>query len=325
MKRVFGPNPTRRFGLQLRIDPVPVEESNMNCVYCCSNTPRPYVFEPKEYVLVEEIVSELKEALDHVGMGTIDYIVIQGSGETTLFRKLGELMDAIRKTCSIPIAVRTNGTLLIREDIRRALRRADVVMPTFDAASEDLYQRINRPYALCPYHYQLEGLCLFSEDYQGRLWPQVTLVRGLNDTERALRELEAIFELVRPDAVHLLLPNAEYSEDWVRPPDEEGLMRAVAILGKSAKVIHPTEGELLRPSYETVERGILSYLRRHPMTQVELDRTLTQWAPGSVGTALYALERGGDVREIERFGTVFWCPSQARYPPTRKAEYRMRN
>ena len=60
------------------------------------------------------------------------------------------------------------------------------------------------------------------------------LISGLNDTEEALRAIAAALRQIRPDAVHINLPIRPPTETWVQPPDAEGLMRAVAILGDTA-------------------------------------------------------------------------------------------
>lgn len=44
---------------------------------------------------------------------------------------------------------------------------------------------------------------------------------------------------VRPDEVHINLPTRPPAETWVQPPDEKGLLRALAILGDVARVVHP--------------------------------------------------------------------------------------
>ena len=68
------------------------------------------------------------------------------------------------------------------------------------------------------------------------------LVRGLNDTAPALRDIAAMLGEIRPDEVHINLPTRPPAETWVQLPDEEGLMRARAILGNIAHVVHPAQG-----------------------------------------------------------------------------------
>ena len=115
-KYLYGPVPSRRLGLSCGIDIVPFKVCTLNCIYCQLGKTPLTTIERKEYVPIEPVLSELKEALAE-GMEA-NYITIAGSGEPTLNSRLGELIDGIKKLTNIPIAILTNGTLLYREDVR---------------------------------------------------------------------------------------------------------------------------------------------------------------------------------------------------------------
>jgi wyosine [tRNA(Phe)-imidazoG37] synthetase (radical SAM superfamily) len=140
------------------------------------------------------------------------------------------------------------------------------------------------------------------------------LVRGLNDSEEALREIVAVLERVQPDEVHINLPTRPPAETWVQPPDEEGLMRALAILGEIARVVHPAEGSFDLSGFENAVDAIVAIITRHPMNEAELRRTLEKWTPGQVDQALEELAASGRAQVVERYGTRFWSASPARYP-----------
>ena len=91
-------------------------------------------------------------------------------------------------------------------------------------------------------------------------------------------------------------------------------MRARAILGDVAKVVHPSEGEFDLSGYASVVEAIIGVIRRHPMRQVEIERTLDRWSPGQVDQALADLETGGRAQVVERFGTRFWSAAPSHYP-----------
>ena len=56
----------------------------------------------------------------------LNYITISGSGEPTLYVKIGELIQEIKRITSIPIAVITNSSLLSDPLVRNALSSADL-------------------------------------------------------------------------------------------------------------------------------------------------------------------------------------------------------
>ena len=107
------------------------------------------------------------------------------------------------------------------------------------------------------------------------------------------------------------------AEAWVKPPGEEGLMRATALLGDVAHVILPAEGVFDLSGYANVADAIVGIITRHPMLEQELVRTLGRWSPAQVRQALEELEASGAARVVIRYGRRFWAPVAARYGETR--------
>ena len=314
MKYVYGPVPSRRLGQSLGIDTIPLKSCNWNCVYCQLGRTVPLTNGRMEYFPSEEILAEVKQALASHRPGEIDWVTFVGSGEPTLHSGIGWLILEVKLLTDLPIAVITNGSLLYLPEVRRDLAWADAVMPSLDAGSADLYRQLNRPHPEATFARLVDGLAAFRQEYSGRLWVEVMLVRGLNDTESALQEIAAVLRRIQPDEVHVNLPTRPPAETWVRPPDEEGLMRAVAILGDMAKVVHPIEGSFDLSGYDNLVEAVIGIITRHPMRQEELERTLSQWAPGQVNDTLIALEASGQAQVVKRFGVQFWSAAPSRYP-----------
>jgi wyosine [tRNA(Phe)-imidazoG37] synthetase (radical SAM superfamily) len=318
MKYVFGPVPSRRLGQSLGIDTIPLKTCNWNCVYCQLGRSMPVTNERKEYYPHEEIVAEVRQALAAHGPGEIDWVTFVGSGEPTLHSETGWLIRQVKAMTELPVAVITNGSLLYQQEVRGELMAADAVMPTLDAGTADLYRRINRPHPEITFERQVEGLVAFSKEYQGKLWPEVMLVHGLNDTEEALRAIAAIFRRVDLDEIHISLPTRPPAETWVEPPDEEGLMRAQAILGAVARVIHPAHGTFDLSSYEdgiaALTDAVIGIITRHPMSEEDLLETLERWSPGRVREVLGELEASGRAQVVQRYGLRFWSAAPSRYP-----------
>jgi wyosine [tRNA(Phe)-imidazoG37] synthetase (radical SAM superfamily) len=289
MKYVFGPVPSRRLGQSLGIDPVPLKTCNWNCIYCQFGRSRPLVNERREYFLREDILAEVAQALTTHATGEIDWVTFVGSGETTLHAEIGWLIRRVKDLTNLPIAVITNGSLLYLPEMRDELLPADAVLPSLDAGNASLYRKINRPHSEVSFTRLVEGLTAFRKEYQGKLWIEVMLVSGLNDTEEALREIAAVLNRIQPDEVHLLQPTRPPAETWVQPSDEEGLFRAQAILGKIARVIHPASGSFDLSGSESLVDAIVGVITRHPMREDELLETLNHFSPGDVAATLSAL------------------------------------
>ena len=87
---LFGPVPSRRLGLSLGVDIVPLKVCTLDCVYCQLGRTSEKTIERKDYVPVGAVLDELKKRLAQ-GLQA-DFITISGSGEPTLHCRLGELI-----------------------------------------------------------------------------------------------------------------------------------------------------------------------------------------------------------------------------------------
>lgn len=314
MKYVFGPVPSRRLGQSLGIDTIPLKTCNWNCVYCQLGRTQPLTNKRIDYYPKEEILQEIQESLNSHPAGEIDWVTFVGSGEPTLHANIGWLIRQVKKITHLPVAVITNGSLLNLAEVREDLLIADAVLPSIDAGTPDLYRQINRPHPALPYESFIEGLINFQREYQGNLWIEVMLVRGLNDTEDALWAIAGALAKIKPDEVHINQPTRPPVETWVQPPDEDGIIRARAILGVFSKVVHPAEGSFDLSGYDNPLDAIVSIITRHPMRQEQIERSFTQLAPQQVQQALVDLEASGRAQMIDRFGVQFWCASPGHYP-----------
>ena len=314
MKYVFGPVPSRRLGQSLGIDTIPLKTCNWNCVYCQLGHTRPLANERKEYVPSEMILTEVREALDAHQPGQIDWVTFVGSGEPLLHVKLGWLIRQAKGMTDLPVAVITNGSLLYLPEVRQELIVADAVLPTLDAGTPEMYRKINRPHSGLTFERLVEGLIAFGEEYQGKLWVEVMLVRGLNDTSTALSDIARVLERINPDAVHINLPTRPPVETWVQPPGEESLMQAMAIFGKIAEVVHPAKGTFDLSGYKNPLDAVVAILTRHPMELEELEQALSRWSPKQVKQVLADLAENGRAQVVERYGVRFWSATPSHFP-----------
>ena len=314
MNYVFGPVPSRRLGQSLGIDPIPPKTCNWNCVYCQLGRTVPLTNERREYFPRRDILAEVIKALNAHQPGEIDWVTFVGSGEPLLHSSIGWLIREVKVHTHLPVAVITNGSLLYLPEVRQELLVADAVLPTLDAGNPKLYRKINRPHSEIKFERLVDGLISFRKEYKGKLWVEVMLVDGLNDTAQALWEIARILQSIQPDLVHINLPTRPPAEAWVKPPHPESLMRAMAILGYAAEVVHPTEGSFDLSGHDNPVDAIISIITRHPMRQDQLERTLKSWSPEKANEVLQDLETSGKAQIVERYGVRFWSAATAHYP-----------
>lgn len=314
MKHVFGPVPSRRLGRSLGIDPVPLKTCNFNCVYCQLGRTSPLQRKRRAFFNVTDMVAEIASALDRQRPDSVDWITFVGSGETTLFSRLGSLIRYVKSMSNLPVAVITNGSLLYLPEVRNELCAADAVLPSLDAGSEGLFKKINRPHRDLNLDRHVAGLIEFRREFKGHLWVEVMLLGGVNDSPSDLRDTSKILERVGPDEIHILKPTRPPAEPWVEMPSPEALERAASIFGGVARVLQPFDVEVAPGIDKELADAVLSIVRRHPMQESELVRNLARWVPARVMETLTTLSDDGKIREVERYGTRFWCAADARFP-----------
>lgn len=307
---VYGPVPSRRLGQSLGVDPIPFKTCNYNCVYCQLGRTRPLVCERGDYLPADDVVSQVSARLARCAANEIDFVTLVGQGEPTLCASLGRIIRRITAMTETPIAVITNGALLHRPEVREELAAADVVMPSLDAANQQMFRRINRPCPRLRIADIIEGLALFRQGFAGQLWVEVMLLEGLNDDEASLRGLCEALRYIGPERVQINLPIRPPAEPWVTVPDDESVMRATALLGEVAEVVSPYEGSFDLDGYDNLVDALLAVLRRHPMRQVRLLETLAHYAPQDVQRTLAQLESSGQARRRIYDGQTFWESTQ---------------
>jgi wyosine [tRNA(Phe)-imidazoG37] synthetase (radical SAM superfamily) len=321
MKYVFGPVTSRRLGQSLGVDPIPLKTCNWNCIYCQLGRSRPLVNERRDYFPPDEIVAEVEEALRAHGSKGIDWVTFLGSGEPLLHAHLGDMLREVKALTPLPVAVLTNGSLLYLPAVRDELSVADAVLPSLDAGTPELYRRINRPHPELTYERLIEGLIAFGQEYEGHLWLEVMLMRGVNDTEGALEDIAAELVRIRPSEIHINLPTRPPAEAWLEPPDQEGLMRAIAILEQVAPVraVMPVAGTVELTACDSLADAVLAVITRHPLHQEELERMLVHWDTEQVHAALAELEARGRAQVVTRYGKRFWTAAASYFPEARAA------
>ena len=271
MSHLFGPVPSRRLGLSLGVDLIPRKTCPYNCIYCeVGPTTRPTL--KRFHYQAQAIIRELAAYLGRPDR-QVDFITLSGSGEPTLNLDLGRIISEIKSMTATPVAVLTNGALLYLPEVRRELAAADVVLPSLDAAREETFQVINRPLAGFTLDRLMAGLTAFRREYRGRLWLEVLLLKGVNDTDAELTALRRVLAELAPDKVQLNTSVRPVVEDWARALSREEMEAAAAFLGPGVEVIASFKG-CARPSAAWSDADFVEMLARRPMTAGDLAKVL---------------------------------------------------
>jgi len=268
---LFGPVPSRRLGISLGIDLVPMKTCTLDCIYCECGRTTDLTVDRKEYVPLDKVKAEYLHYLAH--HPGPDYVTFSGSGEPTLNRRIGEIIRFIQsQKPEVSVAVLTNGTLFSDRQVRIELKEASVVIPSLDAATDKVFRKINRPYPRLNTITMIDGLVRFRQEYPGQLWLEVFILPGLNDTTAELTALKQAIERIAPDRIQLNTLDRPGTVNNIRAADRGELERVLDFWNlKNAEIIaHAPERKKLASYRKDSEAAILEIIARRPCTLEDL-------------------------------------------------------
>ena len=294
MEHIFGPVLSRRLGFSLGVDLVPFKTCSLDCIYCQAGKTTHKTIERKSYVSLESVIPELKDALKQ--SQKIDYITLSGSGEPTLNLDLGRIITAIKKITDIPVAVLTNGTLLHLESVRDELTAADLVVPSLDAVSQEIFCEINKPHPHIHVSQMISGLKSLREAFSGDIWLEIMLVKGLNDFPEEIKKLKDVISSIEFEKVQLNTTVRPAADKVIEPVTNEELASIKELLGERCEVIAE-----FRENQHTVDTNIpekiISIISRRPLNLSEISDSLG--IPKERTTKhVYLLEQQGRIESL---------------------------
>ena len=209
---IFGPIRSRRLGISLGVNLLPVESKlcSFDCIYCeCGwNDEHP----GKRRFNAREDVRDMLDAklAEMVAEGTPpDVITFAGNGEPTMhpdFEQIIEDTIALRdKHCpAAKVSVLSNATQIHREDVRHALLRVDNNILKLDSAFDATVQLVNKPQGA----YSVARIVELLKAFEGKLIVQTMFLRGEylgqrvdNTTEEEVTQWLRLIEEIAPKQV----------------------------------------------------------------------------------------------------------------------------
>lgn len=306
MKYIFGPVPSRRLGNSLGVDPIPSKTCNYHCIYCQLGKTTQFTNKRKNYHPKDEIKEELKDVL--VGTNVkFDYLTFVGSGEPTLYKDLGDLIECAKKNTSKPICVITNGSLLSNKDVQSQLMNVDVILPTLDAGDEKTFRLMNRPHPDITFDDLIKGFIEFKKKFQGNFWIEVMLVKGINDSKEELIKIKEKLDLIQPDRIDINVPIRPPAEEWVEIPDKTVISSLNEIFIDYNNINFPEMGHFKLYS-EDFEHELLSIIERHPMREDQIIETFTSeiLEKKQILDKLSKLEQDNKIKAMVYHDKTFW-------------------
>jgi len=292
--------------MSLGVDLVPRKVCSLDCVYCEVGKTTKLTLEQNEYIKYDKVIEELNHYFEN--NPDPDYFTFSGSGEPTLNSRIGDVLDFVKRNKpNIPVAVLTNGTIFSNPEIRKYLLRSDLVLPSLDAVTEDAFQKINRPAKGLTAKTCVDGLIDFSKEFKGKIWLEIFILPGYNNSEDDLVELKKAVKQIRPDLVQLNTLDRPGTIGGLRAASMEELEHVIDVLDyPNTKIIAAAKKRKEQKSYrEDAESAILGTIVRRPCTAIDLADILGMHI-NEVNKYLDVLEADGKIEAVRQERGVFY-------------------
>jgi len=274
---VFGPVPSRRLGKSLGVNNIPPKICTYSCVYCQVGKTLKMEAERSLFYDTTEVVREIEEEVKKFQQKneTIDYISFVPDGEPTLDLELGEKIRKL-KHLGIKIAVISNASMIWQEKVREDLKEADWVSLKVDALIPSVWRKVDRPHRSLELKNILEGIKVFSKDFQGSLNTETMLVRDMNDREEELHKIAGFIKELNAHRCYISIPTRPPTIKWIQPPLPEKITVAYNIFQEYGLSVECLLGFAVQSFGFTgdIERDILSITAVHPMRESEIQNFL---------------------------------------------------
>ena len=303
---VYGPVPSRRLGLSLGIDLLPRKTCSYNCIYCQVGKTRNLQTAREEFFPLQQVLDDVDEAL---GSGPKpDVITLAGSGEPTLYSRLGELLLELGSRFGLPVVLITNGSLLWQDELREQAMAADIIVPSLDAGDAETFAEINRPHPELDFHEVVEGLRLLAKGHKSvRL--EVMVVPGVNDQRESLEKISTIIKDWSLLSVDINTPVRPVPGGAARPCGAGCLDAARQILGPCAGVVASYHGRKAEGVLELQREKVFELLSRRPCTAEDLSASLGVGIKQVLKT-LSDLQVDGKITSVDEPDGVFFFPKE---------------
>lgn len=278
MSYFYGPVPSRRLGFSLGVDLIPKKVCSFDCIYCHTGKTTKKTIERFRFIDFKKFKEDLGLIIQKYPK--IDYITISGSGEPTLHKDLDKVIKLIREVSDnrYKICVITNSSLLYRKDVRSELLGADLIIPSLDAVSSKIFEKINQPHKDIKLNAIINGLVKLRQEFKGEIWLEIMFVGNINDDLVEASKFKKLINRIKPDRVQFNIP--------VRPPlavkDSMGkvilpkfsqLKKIAKIIGGKIEITGNFQKQKQKSIFNSVPDMISDFLKRRPATSEDLEKS----------------------------------------------------
>ncbi len=279
---IFGPIPSRRFGISLGVDLSPSKKQcNFDCLYCELEGAKT-VDKMDTSPSVNEVIKAIKESLEK--HPKIDVITLTANGEPTLYPNLDELIDEINKIKGeTKTLILSNGSTIYKKEIYNALLKIDTVKLSLDCVSEKCFKKLDRVNKNVEIQKIVPSMCDFSKETKNDFVLEILFVKDLNDKEDELVLLYDAVKKINPKRVDIGTIDRPPAYD-VKPVSYE-FLESVAnrFENINTNIIYKNRPKSVQ-YYDKDE--IKSMLKRRPLTKEDIENMFDEESKVSLNDLL---------------------------------------
>jgi len=306
---VFGPINSRRFGTSLGVDLSPnLKQCNFDCLYCELKQEKKRVELQTNPVVLSKILREIETTLEK--FDNIDVLTFTANGEPTLYPDLDNLIAQVNKfkaRYNLETLILSNSGNIWYPDIRNTLMKFDKVKLSLDCATQNCFEKIDRPIDGITIDAIKTGISEFAQKFQGELFIEILFLEHINAKSDEVAELNK-FLLTLPKVTRIDIGTVERPPAYdVKPLSYNALLEISQDFDKDLPILISKHREKKSDTRYLVESEILHILRLRPLTKYDFESLFDNETIDNLERLLE-----DDLVEIKKVGDIeFYQPSKS--------------
>lgn len=152
------------------------------------------------------------------------------------------------------------------DEVKNALKDADLVISFLDANNMVSFNCANRPHKSIIFNFMLHGLSQFSKEYKGLIYLEVFLLGGITAIDAEVRKMADIVKTIWTDRIQLNTVSCPPTEDFAYPVSICEMNRFAEYFEKNTEVISDCKYKPREKIFIASGKNVLNLLKRRPCT-----------------------------------------------------------
>jgi wyosine [tRNA(Phe)-imidazoG37] synthetase (radical SAM superfamily) len=153
----------------------------------------------------------------------------------------------------------------------------------------------------------IQGFINFIKSFKGKLWIEIMIMKGINDSKEELLKIKEKIDLITPERIDINVPIRPPTENWVKIPDKSVFSVLNEIFYEYNNINFPEIGKFGFYSSD-FEKELLSIIERHPMRQEQILKTFSseELNKNQILNRLKQLELQKKTKKIIYLKNIYW-------------------